>query len=231
MKALIFKELRLSMHPICYVFIALFPLMLLIPNYPIAISFLYVLTAYPILFLGANKGQQSNDLLFSVLLPVRKKDIVLARIITVTGMQVVFILLNAALLPLAFFIKQTVLTLDPSLATPEVPGIGLEGFVSVLAIVIVGYSIADLIYFSIYYKNGRSIVLSTLLMILGFVVYICVFTIIFPYLPGFEGYLYFLTDMGLHIQFILLIASIIISVLLHYLTYKVASKKLEKVDF
>lgn len=231
MKALIFKELRLSMHPICYVFIALFPLMLLIPNYPIAISFLYVLTAYPILFLGANKGQQSNDLLFSVLLPVRKKDIVLARIITVTGMQVVFILLNAALFPLAWFIKQTGVTLDPTLATLKVPGIGLEGFVSVLAIVIIGYSLADLIYFSIYYKNGRSIVLSTLLMILGFVVYICVLTIIFPYLPGFEGYLYFLTDMGLHIQFILLAASIIISVLLHYLTYKVASRKLEKVDF
>ena len=74
MKALLYKELKLAMHPICYVFIALFPFMILIPSYPIAIGFLYVLTCYPILFLGANKGQQSNDLLYSTLLPIRKKD-------------------------------------------------------------------------------------------------------------------------------------------------------------
>ena len=65
--------MRLSMHPICYIFIALFPLMFLIPSYPLGIGFIYVLTCYPILFLGANKGQQSNDLLYSTLLPVRKK--------------------------------------------------------------------------------------------------------------------------------------------------------------
>ena len=83
MKALIYKEMRLSMHPICYIFVALFPLMILIPSYPLGIGFIYILACYPILFLGANKGQQSNDLLYSTLLPVRKKDIVLARIITV----------------------------------------------------------------------------------------------------------------------------------------------------
>ena len=80
MKALIYKEFKLAMHPICYIFIVLFPFMVLIPVYPLGISFIYILACYPILFLGANKGQQSNDLLYSTLLPVRKKDIVLARI-------------------------------------------------------------------------------------------------------------------------------------------------------
>ena len=93
MKALLYKEFKLAMHPICYLFVLLFPLMILIPSYPVAIGFLYVLTCYPILFLGANKGQQSNDLLYSTLLPVRKKDIVMARMITVMVMQFVFILL------------------------------------------------------------------------------------------------------------------------------------------
>ena len=101
MKALIYKELKLAMHPICYVFIVAFPFMILIPSYPIAIGFIYVLTCYPILFLGANKGQQSNDLLYSTLLPVRKKDIVLARIFTVILMQLGFILVMSALYPLA----------------------------------------------------------------------------------------------------------------------------------
>ena len=62
MKALLYKEFKLAMHPVCYFFIFAFPLMVLIPSYPLAIGFIYVLTCYPILFLGANKGQQSNDL-------------------------------------------------------------------------------------------------------------------------------------------------------------------------
>ena len=44
MKALIYKEFKLSMHPICYIFVAAFPLMILIPSYPIGIGFIYVLT-------------------------------------------------------------------------------------------------------------------------------------------------------------------------------------------
>lgn len=229
MKALICKELKLAMHPLCYIFIFAFPFMLLIPTYPIAISFLYVLTAYPILFLGANKGQQSNDLLFSVLLPVRKKDIVLARMITVLLMQGVFITLSCLLFPLAWYINQTGIKLnDPSI---QIPGIGLEGFVSVLAIAIIGYGLADLIYFPIYYKNGKSIVLSTLLTIFGYIAYIAVFTIIIPYLPGAEGYLKIVAFSGLPIQFLFLGIAIIISGLLHFLSFLIAGKNLEKVDF
>ena len=88
MKALLYKEFKLAMHPICYLFIFLFPFMVLIPNYPLAVGFIYILSCYPILFLGANKGQQSNDLLFSTLLPIRKKDIVNSKIIK--GLQYFF---------------------------------------------------------------------------------------------------------------------------------------------
>ena len=48
MKPLIYKELKLSMHPICYIFVALFPLMILIPSYPIGIGFIYILSCHPI---------------------------------------------------------------------------------------------------------------------------------------------------------------------------------------
>ena len=184
MKALIYKELKLAMHPICYIFIFLFPLMILIPSYPLGIGFIYILTCYPILFLGANKGQQSNDLLYSTLLPVRKKDIVLARIFTVIFMQVIFILMTSALYPISYFIHEMIKNSDPNSA--YVPGLGLNSYVLLLAIAITGYAIADLIFFPIYYKNGRSIVMSTLFTIFGFVLYIGIFTIALPYIPGLE---------------------------------------------
>ena len=228
MKALLYKEFKLAMHPICYVFIFAFPLMILIPSYPLAIGFIYVLTCYPILFLGANKGQQSNDLLYSTLLPIRKKDIVLARLFTVMIMQFMFILVMSALFPLSYFINSYLAGISEEYA---IPGLTLNGFVSIIAIALVGYSIADIIYFSIYYKNGKSIVMSTLLTILGFVVYLSLFTIVIPYIPGLEGYKTFLCDSGLGIQFIVLGVALIIYAMMHYITYNIASKELELVDF
>ena len=234
MKALIYKELKLAMHPICYVFIAAFPLMILIPSYPLGIGFIYILSCYPILFLGANKGQQSNDLLYSTLLPVRKKDIVMARIITVILMQVAFMLIMSALYPLAVFINTSIQAdIEAKRAAGQivddltVPGLGLNSFVLLLAIAVVGYAIADLIFFPIYYKKGKSIVMSTLMTILGFVAYIGIFTIGLPYIPG----LGILNQLHVGIQFICLGAAIGLSFLAHYLVYKISAKRLEKVDF
>ena len=226
MKALLYKEFKLAMHPICYLFIILFPFMILIPSYPLAIGFIYVLSCYPILFLGANKGQQSNDLLFSTLLPVRKKDIVLARIFTVIFMQVAFMLVMSCLFPLAYFINQGIIDKETGLP-PQGVGFGLTSYVLVLAIALVGYAIADLIFFPIYYKHGKSIVMSTLLTILGFIVYLTFFTIALPYIIGIEK----ANSISLWIQFIVLGGAIVLSALIHVLVYKVGSKELERVDF
>ena len=231
MKALLYKEFKLAMHPICYVFIAMFPLMILIPSYPIAIGFIYVLTCYPVLFLGANKGQQSNDLLYSTLLPIRKKDIVKARIMTVFIMHLAFIAITSALYPVALMINNSItesaLAEDPMANPITNAGLGLNSYVLVLAIVIIGYAIADLIFFPIYYKNGKSIVMSTLLMILGFVIYLGVFTIGLPYIPGCE----WINELPLWIQFIALGVSFILYAVLHLAVYKISAKRLEKVDF
>ena len=227
MKALIYKEMRLSMHPICYIFIALFPLMILIPSYPLGIGFIYVLTCYPILFLGANKGQQSNDLLYSTLLPVRKKDIVLARIFTVIFMQVAFILIMSALYPVARMINDAIIANSENPEKNTIPGLGLNSYVLVLAFAVVGYAIADIIFFPIYYKHGKSIVMSTLFTILGFVIYIGVVTIGLPFVPG----LGILNNLHIGIQFAILAGAIMLSFVLHIFVYRISSKRLEMVDF
>ena len=230
MKALLYKEFKLAMHPLCFVFITLFPFMILIPSYPVAIGFIYVLSCYPILFLGANKGQQSNDLLFSTLLPVRKRDIVLARIFTVIIMHLIFIAIMSALCPLSIFIQETI----RAKATPEEAkelvdvGLSIYGYISILGIALVGFGLADLIYFSVYYKHGKSIVMSTLLTIIGFIVYLGIFTIGLGFIPAYKD---FLCNSGIGYQFIILGGGLLLYVLLHFVTYKIASKELEQVDF
>ncbi len=231
MKALLYKEFKLAMHPMCYVIIALFPFMVLIPTtgYPIAVGFIYVLTCYPVLFLGANKGQQSNDLLYSTLLPVRKKDIVMARIITVAIMQFAFIAIMSCLYPLANIIHAKVVeqTIAETGVAPVDVGLGVNAYASVLAFVIIGYAIADLIYFAIYYKNGKSIVASTLLTILGFVIYILTVTVALAFIPAYGEFF----SGNIWIQLGFLAISLVIYFLIHIVVYKISSKELERVDF
>ena len=228
MKALIYKELKLAMHPLCYVFIAAFPFMILIPSYPIAIGFIYILSCYPVLFLGANKGQQSNDLLFSTLLPIRKKDIVFARILTVLMMQIAFILIMSALLPLAIFnFKNINSSITDSSQQLVVPGLGHNSFVLLIAIALIGFTLADLIFFPIYYKKGKSIVKSTLLTIIGFAIYICGVTIGLPFVPGMG----WMTSLNLGIQFAILGGTLVLYAIGHYLVYRISAKRLERVDF
>ena len=226
MKALLYKEFKLAMHPICYLFIALFPFMILIPGYPLAIGFIYVLSCYPILFLGANKGQQSNDLLFSTLLPVRKKDIVLARIITVIFMQVAFMVVMSCLFPIAYNFTGNIVDGETGKLIQNA-GLTLNSYVLVLAIAFIGFAFADLIFFPIYYKHGKSIVASTLLTILGFVIYLGVTTIAIPYIVGIEV----CESIPLWVQFIALAVAIGASALIHFFVYKISSKELERVDF
>ena len=230
MKALLYKEFKLSMHYMCYIFVALFPLMILIPSYPVAIGFIYILSCYPVLFLGANKGQQSNDLLFSTLLPVRKKDIVLARIFTVLFMQLAFIALMAALLPLAIYFQNGMIAdaVANGKEAPVTPGLPLQAFGSIVGIAIVGYALADLIFFPIYYKHGKSIVASTLCTILGFLVYLGIFTLGLPYAIPNEAYIKTLTIPW--VQIVIVVSAVAISFVLHLVNYKVSAKRLEQVD-
>lgn len=227
MKNLLYKEFKLSVHPLCYIFIGISSLFILIPNYPLAVGFIYLLSFYPLLFVGVNKGQQSNDLLYTCLLPIRKKDAVLARIITVVILQLAHILTVSMLYPISYLLNYLLNSDAENPSTISSPGLGLNSFVLLLAFVIIGFGIADLIFFSIYYKNGKSIVCSTLLTIITFVIYLALFTIALPLIPGLE----ILNKIHIGIQFGCLFASLLISFGLHYLTYKVASKKLEKVDF
>ena len=101
-------------------------------------------------------------------------------------MQMAFILFQCALYPLAALINNSIKAASEDPTKLTIPGLGLDSFVLLLAVVIIGYAIADLIFFPIYYKHGKSIVMSTLFTILGFVIYIGLFTIGLPYIPGLD---------------------------------------------
>lgn len=72
---LLSKELRLSAHLLSYLFIA-FSLMAMIPGYPILVGAFFVCFG---VFQSFQNARENNDILYTVLLPVSKKDAVSAK--------------------------------------------------------------------------------------------------------------------------------------------------------
>lgn len=222
MKKLLYKEYVLSMQPVCYIFTFLFPLLFLIPNYPLFVGTIYIIPTFSILFLGANKGKQSNDLFYSALLPVRKKDIVGARLITIISMEFLTLIIMGALAPLKIYIEKLT-------ANPDIPiGLTSDGLVSQISLMLISYLVVNALFFLMFYRKGRSVLAPTLIGTLFHVLFILVFTVLLPTFS--KGYQDVFININLSYQFIYLAAAIIIFALGSFLIYIKASRELEKVD-
>ena len=225
MKNLFFKELKLSIHPLCYLFCLLFGLMGLIPNYPAFIGAVYCIVAYTFLFLGANKGQTTNDLFYSCNLPIRKQDAVKARIASCTFLKaIIFVMLFSCLAIRNYVIYPKIIA-----AGGTVPNLGFDfkqGF-ALFGITILGLSLTDLIYLTWFYKSGKSIVGPTLVGVLFFLLFEFLFTMVLP--MGFKPIMDTFTNIVP--QLLLFIGCFVASIGVEFLTYKLSKRNLLRLDF
>ena len=91
MKNLLIKELKLAAHPLTFVFIA-FSLMTFLPGYPILMGTFFICLG---LFQTFKNGREANDTMYTVLLPIEKRDAVKARFILVCTVQIAAMILMA----------------------------------------------------------------------------------------------------------------------------------------
>ena len=75
MRNILLKEIRLSASPLAFLFTA-FGLMFMLPGYPILCGAFFVTLG---LFQSFQTAREANDTVFSALLPIAKKDVVMGR--------------------------------------------------------------------------------------------------------------------------------------------------------
>ena len=230
MKNLFFKELKLSIHPLCYVFVLLFSLMGLIPNYPAAVGPVYLLVAYTFLFLGANKGQTTNDLFYSCNLPLRKKDVVTARMVSITYLKILLFIPLIACLLIRYFVIYPSITKNGG----SVPDLGFDinqGF-ALFGIILLVLSLTDLIYLPWFYKSGKSIVGPTLVSVFFYIIVAFAATMLLPRIGNLKA----MTTIGgpqenILVQVLLFVGCILASVGIEFLTHKLSKRNLLNLDF
>ena len=139
MKHLLYTELRLAKHPTMFLFL-LFSAMLLIPSYPYYVAFIYTCLSVFFVFL---QGRENNDLSFTALLPVRKRDIVRARCLLVVLMQLAQVLVS---LPCAI-VGARINPLGGNAA-------GIEANAAFFGLVLVMYALFNLLFLPAFYRTG-----------------------------------------------------------------------------
>lgn len=218
MKNLLLKEFKLCFLPINYIFL-IFAVMLIIPNYPCYVSFFYLLLNTFWIF---KNGDLNKDLQYSLILPIRKSDIVKARVMSVAIYEIVFFILS---IPFAILNHKLV---------PQGNNAGINSNFAFYGLVMIVLTISRFCFFTIYYKKAEK---HEKPLVVSFVVYFVIYFIfecpIWMIKTGKLQAFTFLdkVDMAsLIMQLPILIFGIIFYILGFILTYKVSAKEFEKVN-
>lgn len=232
MKNLFYKEFKLSLHPLCYFLIAILSLEALSPGVPGGINFLYSTVVYTMLFIGVNKAASTNDLFYTLNLPIRKKDVVKARLLSVGFLQtVMFVLTFIFLLITELVFTPQIMEKNPNQLINSLSAIGASQGISFLGVGLMIYSFADIAYFLIYYRTGKSIILATLISPLVALAGAFLFDVLPAYIFGLEA----LTVGGQNANYLLQFAFLLVGAGLYAISRIIivnkCSKFLEKLDF
>lgn len=159
MKTLLKKELKLALHPVNIIFLSM-SAFLLIPNYPYYVTFFYTTLG---LFFVCLTGRENHDIDYTLLLPVRRQDLVRARITMAAVIELTQLL---TCVPLAV-ISQKINKL-PNL-------VGMEANAAFFGLALILLAVFNMVFFPMYYRNpnkvGVSFVIASVVeaaMIVGF---------------------------------------------------------------
>ena len=224
MKHLLYKEFKLAVPLLSYLLIILLAMSALSPAFPSFVPLMYMGASYTFLFIGMNKTTTTNDLYYTCTLPIRREDVVKARVATLTLIQLLEIVLVFAFMSVATF-----LFIPESNSSMQV-SLNMRQPIALFACYLISYSVYDLIYLPWFYKNGKSIIANMLVGMLGTTVVAAGLTI---------GLYFAAADMltigdaeaNYILQFGLLLAAIGIYICAKVLVIKLSTKNLKKLDF
>ena len=214
MAKLLKKEFRLFTHPTSWLFLS-FGAMMLIPGYPMYVPLFWTTLG---LFYACLSARENNDLYYTLLLPVRKRDAVRAR-----GLYFALMELLQLAVSVPFAILRAVLKIGPNPA-------GMDVNLAFFAISLILLGLFNLLFLPKLYKNPVAIgkpflLVSTLFFLFILAAEACCFVI-----PFFRDVLDTPDPQHLGAKLIVLLCGAALFVLLTVLGVRKAEKIFEKVD-
>ena len=216
MRNILLKELRLSASLLSFLFIP-FGLMFFLPGYPILCGVFFVTLG---IFQSFQNAREANDMVFSALLPISKRDVVKGKYLFTCAIE----LCSLLLMTLAVVLRMTVLA-DAGVYRSNAL---MNGNLFALGMAFVGFGLFNLIFvggfFKTAYKFGRPFV--------GYIIAVFLMIGIAEALHHFPG-LGFLNAFGTEhfaIQLLLLGIGAAFYLIVTLFSYHMSCKRFEKID-
>lgn len=216
MKALLYKEFKLAMHPTTYLFMAI-GAMLMIPSYPYYVAFIYTCLGIFFIFLS---NRENKDTFFTASLPVRKSDVVKSR---------VFIVAIVELLQLVIGIPFAIIgiRINPN---PAGNMAGIEANMAFFGLVLIMYALFNAIYLPLFYKTTVKVGIPLVFASIAVSIYVVAIEVAVQMIPFLKTH-WDTTDPAMAMyQFPILIVGLLIFALSMWLTYRKSANNFEKVD-
>lgn len=214
MKNLLYKELRLSLHPAAVSFLCL-SAMMLIPNYPLFVTFFY--TCLGIFFICLN-GRENKDIDYTMTLPVGKRNIVGARLLLVVLLEAAQLLLAA---PFAFL--RSILISESNL-------VGMNANAAFFGFALFMLGLFNFFFFTAYYRNTSQVGKPFLYGCIAFIVFMLIVETCAHVVPFVKIQLNQPGTQYLAPKMIVLLTGAAAFVLLTLLAYRCSSKSFESLD-
>ena len=215
MKKLFYKEMQLSANPLTYWFIA-FSAMTMIPSYPILVGSFFICLG---IFHTYQQIREYDDVTYTVMLPVKKRDIVTAKYLFV-----LFIELTAFILcTLLTIIRMKILGTAVPYATNQLMNANMAYFGYTMIVFAVFNSIFLAGFFKTTYKIGKPFfifcIVSFIIIIMGEILH---------HIPDLES-LNNPSNLSMP-QVVIFAIGIVVFMLCTWLSYQKAVKDFEGID-
>ena len=214
MNNLLYKELRLAMHPTVFIFLS-FGILLLIPSWPYFMAFGYLFLAVMNTFMN---GKSNHDTFFTASLPVPKRDVVRARVIAIAAAEILQII---AAVPFAYL--NTLINPHGNLAGMN-PNIAFLGFVFVM------YAVFNAVFFPMFYRTAYKVGIPMLAGTLASVLFVGAVEFLVHTVPFLRTNVNTVGADHLGSQLIVLFADIILFFIAMRFSCRRAADNFEKVD-
>lgn len=211
MKNLLYKEFILAIHPMFFL-VLLLGALLLIPEWVYFLAPMYFfLIVLPNIF---GMGKASNDIGFSAMLPVKRGDIVKARVFSVIILEVLQILVTAIFAVINLLIY------------PKGNGL-IDANAAYIGFVFIIFAIFNIIFFPMFYKTAYKIGLPVVLANAAAIITAAGIELLIIFVPEFK---IFDGRENLIAHFSALAGGIIVFALLSVIALKMSVKRFENVN-
>lgn len=210
---LLVKELRLAAHPNLYIF-TLLGVLVIVPNYPYGMVFLFGCLAP---FITYMYGRETNDIFYTALLPVRKRDTVKAKILLLVLAQMTQLAIS---LPFAL--------LRVHVLPPEGNVAGIEANVAYYGFGLMIYTVFNVLFVTEFFKTAWKAGKAFLVAIVPATVMTAAMETVVHF-PGF-AWLDSVAPADLVKQLPILAAGIVVYAAGIRFAFAVAARRFERVD-